>query len=98
MVNVHYSCASTACLKHKPENTRDEEQLISVTYAVITLLLNTVTYTLRNEGIKRMLCEVLWAGNFPDNLARVLLRFLISILGRNKRIRVSHPGSQRLVS
>ncbi|XP_040594695.1 olfactory receptor 10J1-like [Mesocricetus auratus] len=56
VVVVHYGCASIAYLKPKSENTRDEDQLISVTYTVITPLLNPVVYTLRNKEVK----DALW--------------------------------------
>ncbi|XP_013377800.1 PREDICTED: olfactory receptor 10J1-like [Chinchilla lanigera] len=52
VVIVHYGCASIAYLKPKSENTKDEDQLISVTYTVITPLLNPVVYTLRNKEVK----------------------------------------------
>ncbi|XP_057626090.1 olfactory receptor 10J1-like [Chionomys nivalis] len=59
VVVIHYGCASIAYLKPKSENTRDEDQLISVTYTVITPLLNPVVYTLRNKEVKEALKEVL---------------------------------------
>ena len=52
MVIVHYGCASTVYPKPKSENTKDQDQLISVTYTVITSLLNPVVYTPRNKEIK----------------------------------------------
>ncbi|XP_040308416.1 olfactory receptor 10J1-like [Herpailurus yagouaroundi] len=52
VVVVHYGCASVAYLKPKSENTKDQDQLISVTYTVITPLLNPVVYTLRNKEVK----------------------------------------------
>ncbi|VFV42046.1 olfactory receptor 10j1- [Lynx pardinus] len=52
VVVVHYGCASVAYLKPKSENTRDQDRLISVTYTVITPLLNPVVYTLRNKEVK----------------------------------------------
>ncbi|XP_006742022.1 olfactory receptor 10J1 [Leptonychotes weddellii] len=52
VVIVHYGCASIAYLKPKSEDTRDQDQLISVTYTVITPLLNPVVYTLRNKEVK----------------------------------------------
>eukprot|EP00069_Balaena_mysticetus_P010642 bmy_20816T0 len=55
---VHYGCASIAYLKPKLENTKDQDQLISVTYTIITPLLNPVVYTLRNKEVKDAL---LWA-------------------------------------
>ncbi|KFO21903.1 Olfactory receptor 10J1 [Fukomys damarensis] len=57
VVIVHYGCASIAYLKPKSENTKDEDQLISVTYTVITPLLNPVVYTLRNKEVKDALCR-----------------------------------------
>ncbi|XP_524922.3 olfactory receptor 10J1-like [Pan troglodytes] len=59
VVIVHYGCASVAYFKPKSENTRDQDQLISVTYTVITPLLNPVVYTLRNKEVKDALCRVM---------------------------------------
>ena len=52
VVVVHYGCASIAYLKPKSENTKDQDQLISVTYTVITPLLNPVVYSLRNKDVQ----------------------------------------------
>ncbi|KAL1769830.1 olfactory receptor 10J1-like [Sigmodon hispidus] len=57
VVVIHYGCASIAYFKPKSENTRDEDQLISVTYTVITPLLNPVVYTLRNKEVQDALCR-----------------------------------------
>ncbi|XP_048213576.1 olfactory receptor 10J1 [Perognathus longimembris pacificus] len=57
VVIIHYGCASIAYLKPKTENSRDEDQLISVTYTIITPLLNPVVYTLRNKEVKDALCR-----------------------------------------
>lgn len=59
VVIVHYGCASIAYLKPKSENTKDEDQLISVTYTVITPLLNPVVYTLRNKEVREALCRAI---------------------------------------
>uniref|UniRef100_A0A8D1Y0R1 G-protein coupled receptors family 1 profile domain-containing protein n=1 Tax=Sus scrofa TaxID=9823 RepID=A0A8D1Y0R1_PIG len=59
VVIVHYGCASIAYLKPKLENTMDQNQLISVTYTVITPLLNPVVYTLRNKEVKDALLRVI---------------------------------------
>ncbi|XP_002809996.3 olfactory receptor 10J1-like [Pongo abelii] len=59
VVIVHYGCASIAYFKPKSENTRDQDQLISVTYTVITPLLNPVVYTLRNKEVKDALCRAI---------------------------------------
>nr|XP_037853637.1 olfactory receptor 10J1-like [Chlorocebus sabaeus] len=57
VVIVHHSCVSIAYFKLNSENTRDQDQLISVTYTVITPLLNPVVYTLRNKEVKDALCR-----------------------------------------
>ncbi|XP_003415223.2 olfactory receptor 10J1 [Loxodonta africana] len=59
VVIVHYGCVSIAYLKPKSENTRDQDHLISVTYTVITPLLNPVVYTLRNKEVKDALCRAI---------------------------------------
>ncbi|XP_048213468.1 olfactory receptor 10J1-like [Perognathus longimembris pacificus] len=59
VVIIHYGCASIAYLKPKSENTRDQDQLISVTYTIFTPLLNPVVYTLRNKEVKDALCRVI---------------------------------------
>ncbi|XP_059530877.1 olfactory receptor 10J1-like [Myotis daubentonii] len=55
VVIVHYGCASIAYLKPESENTKDQDQLISVTYTIFTPLLNPVVYTLRNKEVKNAL-------------------------------------------
>ncbi|XP_032771384.1 olfactory receptor 10J1-like [Rattus rattus] len=61
VVVIHYGCASIVYFKPKSENTKDQDQLISVTYTVITPLLNPVVYSLRNkevqDALRRVLCR-----------------------------------------
>ncbi|KAM6153084.1 olfactory receptor 10J1-like [Erethizon dorsatum] len=59
VVIIHYGCASIAYLKPKSENTKDEDQMISVTYTVVTPLLNPVVYSLRNKEVKEALCRAI---------------------------------------
>ncbi|XP_028721461.1 olfactory receptor 10J1-like [Peromyscus leucopus] len=59
VVVIHYGCASIAYFKPKSENMRDQDQLISVTYTVITPLLNPVVYSLRNKEVQDALRKVL---------------------------------------
>ncbi|XP_077011836.1 olfactory receptor 10J1-like [Tamandua tetradactyla] len=59
VVIVHYGCASIAYFKPKSENTQDQDQLISVTYTVITPLLNPVVYSLRNKEVQDALRRVM---------------------------------------
>ncbi|XP_052056852.1 olfactory receptor 10J1-like [Apodemus sylvaticus] len=58
VVIIHYGCASIAYFKPKSENTADQDQLISVTYTVITPLLNPVVYSLRNKDVQDALRRV----------------------------------------
>ena len=59
VVIVHYGCASIPYLKPKSENSKDEAQLISVTYTVVTPLLNPVVYTLRSHEAEDALCRTM---------------------------------------
>ncbi|XP_017359155.1 olfactory receptor 10J1-like [Cebus imitator] len=59
VVIVHYGCDSIAYFKPKLENTKDQDQLISVTYTVITPLLNPIVYSLRNKAVQDTLHRVL---------------------------------------
>ncbi|KAF0882345.1 O10J5 protein, partial [Crocuta crocuta] len=52
VVIIHYGCASIAYLKPKSENSIEKDLLLSVTYIIITPLLNPVVYSLRNKEVK----------------------------------------------
>lgn len=65
VVIVHYGCASIAYFKPKSENTKDQDQLISVTYTVITPLLNPAVYSLRNKEVQDTLQRVVGRNPFP---------------------------------
>ena len=52
VVVVHYGCAAIAYLKPKSENAIEKDLLLSVTYTIITPLLNPVVYSLRNKEVK----------------------------------------------
>uniref|UniRef100_A0A8D1VWN5 G-protein coupled receptors family 1 profile domain-containing protein n=1 Tax=Sus scrofa TaxID=9823 RepID=A0A8D1VWN5_PIG len=57
VVIVHYGCASIAYLKPKSENSVEQDLLLSVTYTIVTPLLNPVVYSLRNKEVKEALCR-----------------------------------------
>lgn len=59
VVVIHYGCASIIYLKPKSQSSLGQERLISVTYTVITPLLNPVVYSLRNKEVKDALCRAL---------------------------------------
>ncbi|XP_037663217.1 olfactory receptor 10J3 [Choloepus didactylus] len=52
VVIIHYGCASIIYLKPKSQSPLGQDRLISVTYTVITPLLNPVVYSLRNKDVK----------------------------------------------
>lgn len=58
VVIVHYGCTSFIYLKPKSQNSL-QDRLISVTYTVITPLLNPVIYSLRNKEVKDALLRAL---------------------------------------
>ncbi|KAG8509918.1 Olfactory receptor 10J3 [Galemys pyrenaicus] len=57
VVIIHYGCASIIYLKPKSQSFPAQDRLISVTYTVITPLLNPVVYSLRNKEVKDALCR-----------------------------------------
>ncbi|XP_028640478.1 olfactory receptor 10J1-like [Grammomys surdaster] len=59
VVIIHYGCTSIAYFKPMSENTGDQNQFISVSYTLITPLLNPVVYTLRNKEVQDALKKVL---------------------------------------
>lgn len=65
VVIVHYSCASIAYFKLKSENTKDKDQLTSVTYPAKTPLLNLAVYSLRNKEAQDTLWRVVSRNFFP---------------------------------
>lgn len=60
VVIIHYGCASIIYLKPKSQSSLGQDRLISVTYTVITPLLNPVfVYSLRNQDVKDALCRAM---------------------------------------
>ncbi|XP_008585717.1 PREDICTED: olfactory receptor 10J3 [Galeopterus variegatus] len=57
VVIIHYGCASIIYLKPKSQSSLGQDRLISVTYTVITPLLNPVVYSLRNKKVRHALCR-----------------------------------------
>ncbi|KAM8818103.1 LOW QUALITY PROTEIN: olfactory receptor 10J3-like [Rhynchonycteris naso] len=57
MVIIHYGYASIIYLKPKSQSLLGQGILISVTYTVVTPLLNPVVYILRNKEVRDALCE-----------------------------------------
>ncbi|KFZ68850.1 Olfactory receptor 10R2, partial [Podiceps cristatus] len=52
VVVVHFGCASIIYLRPKSTYSLEQDTLISVTYTVVTPLLNPVVYSLRNKDVQ----------------------------------------------
>uniref|UniRef100_A0A8C6A7Q3 Olfactory receptor n=1 Tax=Marmota marmota marmota TaxID=9994 RepID=A0A8C6A7Q3_MARMA len=59
VVFVHYGCASIIYLRPKSKSASDKDQLVAVSYTVVTPLLNPLVYSLRNQEVKSALKRVL---------------------------------------
>lgn len=55
VVIVHYGCASFMYLRPKANYSLERDQLIAVTYTVVTPLLNPIVYSLRNRAVQTAL-------------------------------------------
>uniref|UniRef100_A0A8C3WVH7 Olfactory receptor n=1 Tax=Catagonus wagneri TaxID=51154 RepID=A0A8C3WVH7_9CETA len=55
VVIVHYGCASFMYLRPKATYSLERDQLIAVTYTVVTPLLNPIIYSLRNRAVQAAL-------------------------------------------
>ncbi|XP_077012887.1 olfactory receptor 10Z1 [Tamandua tetradactyla] len=55
VVIVHYGCASFMYLRPKTSYSPERDQLIAVTYTVVTPLLNPIVYSLRNRAVRTAL-------------------------------------------
>ncbi|XP_031235097.1 olfactory receptor 10J4-like, partial [Mastomys coucha] len=60
VVIIHYGCTAIIYLKPKSQSLLGQERLISVTYTLITPLLNPLVYTLRNKEVKDALRRAMW--------------------------------------
>ncbi|XP_011235783.1 olfactory receptor 10J5 [Ailuropoda melanoleuca] len=67
VVIVHYGCASIAYLKSKSEDSAEQDVLLSVTYTIITPLLNPVVYSLRNKEVKDALRRAVGKKHFSTD-------------------------------
>ncbi|XP_004474299.2 olfactory receptor 10Z1 [Dasypus novemcinctus] len=55
VVIIHYGCASFMYLRPKTSYSLERDQLIAVTYTVVTPLLNPIVYSLRNRAVQTAL-------------------------------------------
>uniref|UniRef100_A0A8C8ZTW0 G-protein coupled receptors family 1 profile domain-containing protein n=1 Tax=Prolemur simus TaxID=1328070 RepID=A0A8C8ZTW0_PROSS len=52
VVIVHYGCASSVYLRPSAKYTSGKDRLVTVTYTIITPLLNPMVYSLRNKDVQ----------------------------------------------
>ncbi|XP_012604158.1 olfactory receptor 10R2-like [Microcebus murinus] len=52
VVIVHYGCASSVYLRPSAKHTSGKDRLVTVTYTIITPLLNPMVYSLRNKDVQ----------------------------------------------
>ncbi|XP_069335316.1 olfactory receptor 10R2-like [Eulemur rufifrons] len=52
VVIVHYGCASSVYLRPSARYTSSKDRLVTVTYTIITPLLNPMVYSLRNKDVQ----------------------------------------------
>uniref|UniRef100_G1MB15 Putative olfactory receptor 10J6 n=1 Tax=Ailuropoda melanoleuca TaxID=9646 RepID=G1MB15_AILME len=82
VVIVHYGCASIAYLKPKSEDSAEQDVLLSVTYTIITPLLNPVVYSLRNKEVKDALRRAKIRQNLPSQVRTLNNEIISEPLGK----------------
>ncbi|XP_051852559.1 olfactory receptor 10R2-like [Antechinus flavipes] len=66
VVVVHYGCASFVYLRPSSKYTSSKDRLVTVTYTIITPLLNPLVYSLRNKDVQMAIRKVIsWGGFSP---------------------------------
>ncbi|KYO40767.1 olfactory receptor 10R2 [Alligator mississippiensis] len=64
VVTVHYGCASFIYLRPTSSYASDSDTLVTVTYTIITPLLNPLVYSLRNKEVKATLWKAIGRRTF----------------------------------
>ncbi|KAM9241834.1 olfactory receptor 10R2-like [Dugong dugon] len=69
VVIVHYGCASSVYLRPSAKHTSGKDRLVTVTYTIITPLLNPMVYSLRNKDVQIAIRKMIGkTGFFPKTL------------------------------
>ncbi|XP_023581553.1 olfactory receptor 10R2-like [Trichechus manatus latirostris] len=69
VVIVHYGCASSVYLRPSAKHTSGKDRLVTVTYTIITPLLNPIVYSLRNKDVQIAIRKMIGkTGFFPKTL------------------------------
>ena len=64
VVIVHYGCASFVYLRPSAEYTTGKDRLVTVTYTIITPLLNPMVYSLRNKDVQLAIWKMIGKTGF----------------------------------
>ncbi|KAG3281002.1 olfactory receptor 10R2-like [Ictidomys tridecemlineatus] len=64
VVIVHYGCASFVYLRPSSKYTSGKDRLVTVTYTIITPLLNPMVYSLRNKDVQLAIRKVIGKTGF----------------------------------
>ncbi|CAD7679833.1 unnamed protein product [Nyctereutes procyonoides] len=59
VVIVHYGCASSVYLRPSAKYSSDKDSLVTVTYTIVTPLLNPMVYSLRNKDVQLAIRKVI---------------------------------------
>nr|XP_008530364.1 PREDICTED: LOW QUALITY PROTEIN: olfactory receptor 10R2-like [Equus przewalskii] len=65
VVIVHYGCASFVYLRPSARYTSGKDRLVTVTYTIITPLLNPMVYSLRNKDVQLAIRKMIGKTGFP---------------------------------
>ncbi|XP_008062863.2 olfactory receptor 10R2-like, partial [Carlito syrichta] len=65
VVIVHYGCASFVYLRPSAKYTSGKDRLVTVTYTIITPLLNPMVYSLRNKDVQLAIRKMIGKTGFP---------------------------------
>ncbi|XP_055990918.1 olfactory receptor 10R2-like [Sorex fumeus] len=64
VVIIHYGCASSVYLRPSAKHSSGKDRLVTVTYTVVTPLLNPMVYSLRNKDVQMAIRKVIGRGGF----------------------------------
>ncbi|XP_032253112.1 olfactory receptor 10R2-like [Phoca vitulina] len=64
VVIVHYGCASSVYLLPSAKFSSNKDRLVTMTYTVVTLLLNPMVYSFRNKDVQMAIRKVIARGRF----------------------------------
>ncbi|XP_012788915.2 olfactory receptor 10R2-like [Sorex araneus] len=59
VVIIHYGCASSVYLRPSAKHSSGKDRLVTVTYTVVTPLLNPMVYSLRNKDVQMAIRKVI---------------------------------------